>query len=75
MIAVKKVEFASDRMSHIILRGCLYDIILNVHAPTNDKINDMNDILYEELERIVTWRLTTGIMEPEADVHWCATIK
>jgi hypothetical protein len=26
--AVKKVEFVSDRMSYIILRGCWYDIIM-----------------------------------------------
>jgi exonuclease III len=33
--AVKRVEFISDRMSYIILRGRWCDIIfLNVHAPT-----------------------------------------
>jgi hypothetical protein len=33
--AVKRVEFVSDRMSFIILRGRWCDIIvLNVHAPT-----------------------------------------
>jgi hypothetical protein len=33
--AVKRVEFVSDRMSYIILRGRWCDIIvLNVHAPT-----------------------------------------
>jgi hypothetical protein len=36
--AVKKVEFVSDRMSYIILRGRMCNIIvLNVHAPTEDK--------------------------------------
>jgi hypothetical protein len=36
--AVKSVEFVSDRMSYIILRGRWCHIIaLNVHAPTEDK--------------------------------------
>jgi hypothetical protein len=40
--AVKRAEFVSDRMSYIILRGRWYDIIvLNVHARTEDKNNDM----------------------------------
>jgi hypothetical protein len=42
--AVKKVEFVSGRMSHMILRGCWCDrIVLNVHAPTEDKIDDIKD--------------------------------
>jgi hypothetical protein len=37
--AVKTVEFVSDRMSYVILRGRWCDsITLNVHAPTEDKI-------------------------------------
>jgi hypothetical protein len=37
--AVKRVEFVSDRMPYIILRGRWSDIIvLNIHAPTEDKI-------------------------------------
>jgi hypothetical protein len=33
--AVKRVEFVSDRMTYIILRGCWFDIIvLNGHATT-----------------------------------------
>jgi hypothetical protein len=48
--AVTRVEFISDRMSYIILRGCWYDItILNVHAPTEGKMDDVNDRFYEEL--------------------------
>jgi hypothetical protein len=39
--AVKKVEFVSDRMSYIILRGHRCDIIvMNVHAPTDDITDD-----------------------------------
>jgi exonuclease III len=40
--AVKWVEFVSDRMSCIILRGrwcCI--VVLNVHATTEDKIDDI----------------------------------
>jgi hypothetical protein len=51
--AVKRVEFDSDRMSFIILRGRWCDVIvLNGHAPTEDKIDDVKDRLYEELERV-----------------------
>jgi hypothetical protein len=50
---VKRVEFVSDRMSYMILRGRWCDIIvLNVHARTEEKIDDMKDSLYEELERV-----------------------
>jgi hypothetical protein len=39
---VKRVEFISDRISYIILRGRWCNIIvLNVHAPTVDKIDDI----------------------------------
>jgi hypothetical protein len=49
--SVKRLEFVSDRMSYIILRGRWCDIIiLNVHAPTEDKIDDVKDSFYEELE-------------------------
>jgi hypothetical protein len=49
--AVKSIEFVSDRMSYIILRGhCCHIIFLNVHAPTWDKIDDVKDSLFEKLE-------------------------
>jgi hypothetical protein len=51
--AVKKVEFVSDKMSYIILRSLWCNIIvLNVHAPTENKIDDIKDRFYEELEQI-----------------------
>jgi hypothetical protein len=51
--AVKRVEFVSDRMSYIILRRRWCDIIvLNVPAPTEDKIDDIKDRFYEELEQV-----------------------
>jgi hypothetical protein len=51
--AVKKVEFIKDRMPYIILRGRWFHIIvLNVHAPREDKTDDVKDGFYEELECI-----------------------
>jgi exonuclease III len=51
--AVKRVEFVSDRMSYIILRGrWCHIIVLNVHAPSEDKTDDVKDSFYEELERV-----------------------
>jgi hypothetical protein len=42
--AVKRIEFVSDRMSYIVLRGhCCNTIILNAHAPTEEKIDDSKD--------------------------------
>jgi hypothetical protein len=43
-------KWASNRMSYIILRGRWCDIIvLNVHAPTEDKTDDVKNSFYEEL--------------------------
>jgi hypothetical protein len=51
--SVKRFQFVSDRMSYIIQRGRWCDfIVLNVHAPTEDKTDDVKDIFYEELERV-----------------------
>jgi exonuclease III len=51
--AVRRVKFISDRMSYIILRGCLCNIIiLNVHASCEDKGYEVNDSFYEELGRV-----------------------
>jgi hypothetical protein len=51
--AVKRVEFVSDRMSDVILRGRWCHIIaLNVHAPIADKTDDVKGRFYEELERV-----------------------
>jgi hypothetical protein len=38
-------------MSYTILRGRWCDIVLNVHAPTEDNIDDM-DSFYDRLERV-----------------------
>jgi hypothetical protein len=40
-------------MLYIILKGLLCDIIvLNVHAPTEDIIDNMKDSFFEELEHL-----------------------
>jgi hypothetical protein len=48
--AVKRVEFVRDRMS-VAGRWCLI-IVQNVHAPTVDKTDEVEDSFYEELERV-----------------------
>jgi hypothetical protein len=51
--AVRRVEFVSDRMSYIILRGLWCNIVVvNVHAPCEDKSDDVKDNFHEELERV-----------------------
>ena len=51
--AVKRVEFVSDRVSYIVLRGRWCNIVvLNVHAPSEDKSDDSKDSFYEELEQV-----------------------
>jgi hypothetical protein len=48
---IKRVEFVSDRVSYIILRGRWCDIIvLNDHAPKEDKTDDVKDSFHQELE-------------------------
>jgi endonuclease/exonuclease/phosphatase family metal-dependent hydrolase len=49
--AVKRVEFVSNRVSYIILGGrWCHIIVLNVHATTKDKTDEVKDRFYEELE-------------------------
>jgi hypothetical protein len=51
--AVRRVEFVSDRMSYIILRGRWCNIIvIKVHAPCEDTSDDIKDRFYEELGRV-----------------------
>jgi hypothetical protein len=51
--AARRVEFVSDRMSYITLKCRWCDIIvLNVHAPTEDKHNNVKDSFYEEHEQV-----------------------
>jgi hypothetical protein len=48
----KRDESVSDGISYIILRGRWCHIILNVHAPTEDKSDDVKDSFCEKLERV-----------------------
>jgi hypothetical protein len=57
--AVKRVEFVSDRMSYIILRGRWCHIVLNIHDPTEDKTDDVKDSFYEELNVLSITSLNT----------------
>jgi len=51
--AVKRAEFVSVRVLHIVLRGCWCNIIvLNVHAPSDEKSDDSKDSFYEKLEQV-----------------------
>jgi hypothetical protein len=51
--AVRRVEFIGDKMSYIILSGCWCNIIvLNVHASSEDRGDDVKDSFYEELGRV-----------------------
>jgi hypothetical protein len=43
------VEFVSNRMSYIILRGRWCNIIVNVHTPCEDTSNDIKGSFYEGL--------------------------
>ena len=51
--AVERVEFFSDRMSYIVLRGRWCNIIvINVQAPNEEKNDDSKDSFYEELMQV-----------------------
>jgi exonuclease III len=51
--AVKRAKFVSDRVSYMVLRGCWGNIIvLNVHAPSEEKSGESIDSFYEELEQV-----------------------
>ena len=45
--AVTKVKFVSERMSYTVLRGRWCNVVvLNVHAPSEEKSDDSKDIFY-----------------------------
>jgi hypothetical protein len=51
--AVKRVEFVSDRMPYIVLRGCWFNIIvLNVYPSSEENSGDSKDNFYVELEQV-----------------------
>jgi hypothetical protein len=50
---VKRVKFVSGRMPYIILRGRWRDVVvLKIHAPTGNKIDDVKHSLYENFEHV-----------------------
>ena len=47
--AVKRVEFVGDRLSYTVLRGHWHNIIVvNVHAPSEEKGDESKDSIYVE---------------------------
>jgi len=50
---VKPVEFVNDRGSYLVLRGPWCNIIvLNVHAPSEERSDDSKDNFCEELQQV-----------------------
>jgi hypothetical protein len=50
--AVKRVEYVNEWKSYKVLRGRWFKIIvLNVHATSEEKSDDLKDSFYEELEQ------------------------
>ena len=47
------MEFISDLVSCITLKGQCCDIVVNVHAPSEDKDDDIKDSFYEEIEQLI----------------------
>jgi len=53
-LTVKRLEFVSDRMSYIVLRGQWCNIIfLNVHASSEEKSDGSKNIFYEGIREDV----------------------
>jgi hypothetical protein len=51
ILAIKRVKFVTNRMPYVLWTGLWCDIIvLDVHAPTEDKTDYTKDSFYEELE-------------------------
>ena len=50
---VKRAEFISDRLFYIVPRGRWHNIIVvNVHAPGEEKSDESKDSFYEELGQV-----------------------
>jgi hypothetical protein len=48
--AVERAEFVRDRILYIILRGCWFDTVLNVHVPTENETDYMKGSFCHELD-------------------------
>ena len=50
---MKRIEFVSDRLSYIVLKGrWIHIIVVNTHAPSEDKSEEVKDSFYDELEEV-----------------------
>jgi len=53
VLTVKRLEFVSDRMSYIVLRGQWCNIIsLNVHESSEEKSDGLKTFFMKELEKM-----------------------
>jgi hypothetical protein len=53
VLAVKRLEFVSDRMSYIVLRGRWCNIVdFNVHISSEEKSDDSKDRFIKELGQV-----------------------
>jgi len=51
---VKRVEFVTDGMSYIVMKGHLCNnIVLNVQSLSEEKSDDSKDSFYEEIEQVL----------------------
>ena len=58
--AGKRVEFFSDRVLYIDLRGrWCNSVVLNVHEPSEEKSDDLEDSFYGELKQVLIIMLST----------------
>jgi len=58
--AVKRADFVSDKMSYIVLRGRWCNIIvLNVHAPSGEKSDEIKDFFVRNYTRFLIIFLST----------------
>ena len=66
---LKRVEFTGDNMSYIVLRGRRYIIIvLNSHAPSEERSDDSKDSFYEKLHRCELKSRNHGLMKNVHDL-------
>ena len=62
--AFKGVEFVSDRMLYVVLRGYWYNIfVFIVRAPSEEKSDDSKDSFCEELEQIFFYHFPKYLMK------------
>ena len=63
VLAITRVEFFSEWMSYIVLRGRWCNIIVwNVHASGEEMIDDSDDSLCEELEQVFKFFLSATLL-------------